>query len=76
MTTTNRRHQVTIPVTTPLKYRGDTVQSCGEPMHPAQYPMKNMAFTIERLVFPLTFEAVSDSRIDMIDVIQDALTRS
>lgn len=41
-------------------------------MHPAQYPMKNMALTIARFVLPLELEAVRDKSGDMTAVMQDA----
>lgn len=41
-------------------------------MHPAQYPMKNMAFTTDRLVFPFTLDAVREIRIDHGAVQQEA----
>lgn len=41
-------------------------------MHPAQYPMKNIALTIALFVFPLEFEAVRDKSGDMTAVIQEA----
>lgn len=52
----NSKHQVTTPVTTPEKYLGLCVHSWGAPIHPAQYPMKNIAFTMARLVFPFTLD--------------------
>lgn len=41
-------------------------------MHPAQYPMKNIAFTTDRFVLPFTLEAVREIRIDHGAVQQDA----
>lgn len=67
----NNRHHVTIAVTTPEKYLGLCVHSCGAPIHPAQYPMKNMALTMARFVLPLTFEAIREMRMDHGAVIQD-----
>lgn len=68
----NSKHHVTMPVTTPEKYLGLWVQSWGATMHPKQYPMKNMALTMLRFVFPLTFEAVREMRMDHGAVMQDA----
>lgn len=71
-TTTKSVHHVTNAVTTPLKYLGFLVHSCGDAMHPAQYPMKNTALTTERLVLPFAFEAVSESSGLMTAVMHEA----
>ena len=68
------RHHVTMAVITPSVYRGELVHSCGEPMQPAQYPMKNMVLTMARFVLPLTFDAERESRIDMTAVMQEAFS--
>lgn len=67
----NNKHHVAIAVTTPEKYLGLCVHNCGAPIHPAQYPMKNMALTMARFVFPLTLEAVREMRMDHGAVMQD-----
>lgn len=41
-------------------------------MHPAQYPMKNIAFTTDRLVLPFTLDAVREIKIDQGAVQQEA----
>jgi len=41
-------------------------------MQPAQYPIKNMALTIARFVFPLELEAVRERSGDITAVMQDA----
>lgn len=64
--------QVTMAVMTPLVYLGLSVHSWGDPMHPAQYPMKNMVLTVARFVFPLMLEAERDRRTDMTALAQDA----
>jgi hypothetical protein len=59
-------------VTTPAKYRGELVHSCGLAMHPAQYPIKNMALTTDRFVLPLTLLAAKLMRMDHGAVMHDA----